>query len=321
MIKIIAAVAANGVIGRGLEVPPWHLPDDMGWFKTQTGNCAVVMGRKTFHSLPEQFKPLPGRENIVLTRDKWNAISEHENLRFLHDFDEIMEVAEKQDIFVIGGAQIYQALLPYADELYLTSVHGSPEGDVFFPEWNPNEWVQVFKQNHPKDERHEFPFTWEIYSRRHAPILKSHPFIEMSNVRTDKQRQVMEQILEAGHCPFCLENLERWHKPVILREGRHWIVTYNQWRYPNTELHLLIISREHAEDISDLPSGAVAELFDLTKWAKSKFGIQGGALAMRFGEPTLTGATVRHLHAQIVVPHPKAIGPALIYVGGSKADK
>lgn len=319
MIKIIAAVAANGVIGRNGGLP-WRLPEDMDWFKAQTGKNPVVMGSKTFLSLPERFRPLPGRENLVATRGgfSWNADS---RVRVIGSPLVIREWAEKEDFFVIGGAEVYKTMLPYADEIILTRVHGSPEGTVLFPKWNQGEWVLVFQQHNPLKDEHNFPFTWEIYSRRRSPAPKGHPFIEMSNVRTEKQRRVMEEILEAGHCPFCLENLDRWHKPVILKEGRHWIVTYNQWRYPNTELHLLFIAREHAEDVSDLPSEAGAELFDLAKWAKSRFGIQGGALAMRYGEPALTGATVRHLHAQIVVPHQKSVSPVLIYVGDSKTGK
>jgi dihydrofolate reductase len=311
MLKIIAAVSDNGIIGRNGEIP-WRLPDDLKWFKRVTGSSPVVMGRKTYESLPSRFKPLPGRENIILSRHQYTDLPVTPS-----SFVDVIVRSAQEDIFVIGGAEPYEMALPEADEMYLTRVHTTVEGDVFFPEWNPSEWQLVWAQDNKADAHNEFDFTQELYRRKYPARHTEHPYIEMRSVRTDEQRQTMEKILEAGHCPFCPENLHLWHKPRILREGEHWLVTYNQWPYPNSEVHLLILLKTHAVDLSELPQGAGEEYFELIKWVEQEFGIAGGATWMRFGEPIITGASVRHLHAQIMAPHPKATEPTKIYIGST----
>jgi dihydrofolate reductase len=164
MIKIIAAVADNGVIGKNQGIP-WRLSSDMKWFKDRTGIQPVAMGSKTFNSLPPRFRPLPGRENIILTRDRWNGISESDNITILHEFEPVIQHAKFEDIWIIGGSEIYALALPYADELYLTRVHAEVEGDTFFPEWDRDEWDLVWMQDNPADDKNEFTFTWEIYRR------------------------------------------------------------------------------------------------------------------------------------------------------------
>jgi dihydrofolate reductase len=314
MLNIIAAVADNGVIGRNQGIP-WWLSDDMRWFKDRTGIQPVAMGRKTFNSIPPRFRPLPGRENIILTRDKWNGISESDNVTIEHDFEPVIQHAKFEDIWIIGGSEIYALALPHADELYLTRVHAQVEGDTFFPKWDECEWKLVWAQDNLADEKNEFNFSWEVYRRNHPHRRTDHPYIEMENCRTDHQKRIMQEILEAGHCPFCPENFTRWHKPRILREGEHWIVSYNQWPYTNASVHLLLVLKTHATDMASVPTGAGEEYFEHLKWAEKEFGITGGAQWNRFGDPMVTGATVRHLHGQLVEPSPLAREPVLIYVG------
>lgn len=122
--KAIAAMATNRVIGTEGRIP-WHLPEDFRWFKRTTLGHAVLMGRKTYESLG---KPLPGRENIVLTRG--GKIS---GVRTIHDISELPKPQPGQEIFVIGGAQIYELLLPKCDELLLSLVDREVRGDAFFP--------------------------------------------------------------------------------------------------------------------------------------------------------------------------------------------
>ncbi len=132
-------------------------------------------------------------------------------------------------------------------------------------------------------------------------------FVDTRHSRSDEQREVMRQIVEAGHCPFCPPNLKLWHNRPILREGEFWILTPSRWPYPHTALHLLAIAKTHVEKLSELPPEAGQDLFELFQWAEKEFDLPGGALAMgaialRFGDTDYTGATVKHLHAQLIIP-------------------
>jgi dihydrofolate reductase len=142
-IVLIAAVARNGVIGRNNALL-WHLPEDMQHFRRVTAGHAVVMGRKTWDSLPERFRPLPGRRNLVLTRQAgWHAPGA-ETMPTLPDA--LQALAGQDRVFVIGGAQVYAEAMPIADELLLTEVHRDYEGDVFFPSLQGQPFVEVARQ-------------------------------------------------------------------------------------------------------------------------------------------------------------------------------
>jgi dihydrofolate reductase len=123
--KAIAAMSENRVIGAGNKIP-WHLPEDFKWFKKMTTGNVIVMGRKTFESIG---KPLPNRETIVLTRGQW----QHPGVRTVSDLSQIDPAKETRDIFICGGAQIYEQALPLCSDLYLTLVKRVVEGDAFFP--------------------------------------------------------------------------------------------------------------------------------------------------------------------------------------------
>lgn len=139
-ICIIAAVARNRVIGKGNGLL-WHIPEDMKHFREITRGKPVIMGRKTWESLPEKFRPLPGRQNIVLTRDKRYVAA---GALIAGSLDEAMQMADAApEVFIIGGAEIYRQALPLADCLYLTEVDVTPEGDAFFPEIDPMVWGVV----------------------------------------------------------------------------------------------------------------------------------------------------------------------------------
>lgn len=127
-------------------------------------------------------------------------------------------------------------------------------------------------------------------------------FVNLSNARNDHQREVMSEIVENQECPFCPEALHKYHKQPILRSGEHWIVTPNQWPYDNTRVHLLAITAYHAERLTDLQPGSFDELQSHFAWAEQEFKIAAGGLAMRFGDTTSNGATVRHLHSHLIAP-------------------
>jgi dihydrofolate reductase len=141
-ISLIAAIAKNGVIGKGVTLP-WHYPEDMKFFRQTTQGKVVIMGRKTFVSLGN--KPLPNRVNIVITRDKQFDQSNVDCI-VVHSVDAALEAArhakgEDQEVMVIGGADIYALFLPLADKLYLTMLHQDHDGDVFFPTVNWKNWI------------------------------------------------------------------------------------------------------------------------------------------------------------------------------------
>lgn len=127
-------------------------------------------------------------------------------------------------------------------------------------------------------------------------------FVNLSNARNDHQRGVMEEITNNNECPFCPNALHKYHKEPILRSGQHWSLTHNQWPYEHTRVHLLAIATYHAESLKDLKPGAFDELQDHFVWAEDAFKIAAGGLAMRFGDTAKNGASVRHLHAHLIVP-------------------
>ena len=124
--------------------------------------------------------------------------------------------------------------------------------------------------------------------------------VNLSNARNDGQRQIMETIVDDGVCPFCLENLEKYHKQPILASGEYWLVTTNQWPYEHTEHHFLLIAKRHVQTVTDLPPGAFEELGEHIKELVRAYGLTHGGVAMRFGDIAYTGASVNHLHAHVL---------------------
>jgi dihydrofolate reductase len=152
-ITLVVARAQNGVIGRAGKLP-WHIPADLKRFKALTMGSAIVMGRKTFESLPGL---LPGRRHIVLTRDRgWKA----EGAEVGHSVDEVLQLAGGERVSVIGGAEIFGLFLPIADRLELTDVLADIDGDTFLPDPRARgEWRETWSENHPaEDGRPPFRF-------------------------------------------------------------------------------------------------------------------------------------------------------------------
>ncbi|MEE4360579.1 MAG: dihydrofolate reductase [Pseudomonadales bacterium] len=168
-LALVWAMAENRVIGRGNTLP-WRLPGEMRYFRALTLGKPVIMGRRTFASLP---KPLPGRTNIVVTRDR--AFAADPRVKIVHDLDAAIELATAQacidgveELMVIGGAELYAAALPRADRLYMTLVHARPEGDTFFPEFDLAAWDEVRRLEVPADADDLFPYSLILLERRAA---------------------------------------------------------------------------------------------------------------------------------------------------------
>ncbi|PYZ92907.1 dihydrofolate reductase [Salipaludibacillus keqinensis] len=159
MISMIAAFSKGRVIGKDGEMP-WHLPADLKHFKNVTSGHPVLMGRKTFESIG---RPLPKRQNIVLTRDKDFT---SQGIEVIHDFSEVDPLmADEKEFFVIGGATIYEQLMKKAERLYITEIEATFEGDTHFPPISDLEWKVVSSEKGIVDEKNPYPHTFIIYER------------------------------------------------------------------------------------------------------------------------------------------------------------
>lgn len=160
MITLIAAAAENNALGKDNQLV-WHLPNDFKRFKQITSGHYIIMGRKTFESFP---KPLPNRTHIIITRQKNYAI---EGCIVVHSIEEAIKTCPKnEELFVIGGAEIYKQSIDFADKIELTRVHATFEADAYFPEINDLDWQLVFEEKHPQDEKHNFDYTYQTFLRK-----------------------------------------------------------------------------------------------------------------------------------------------------------
>jgi len=166
-ISLIVAMDAERGIGKNNDLM-WHLPADMQFFKTCTKGHIVVMGRKNYDSIPEKFRPLPGRENVVLTR---NTDFSAPNCLVFHDLKDCLNHFKNETertVFIIGGGEIYRLALALnvVEEMYITHVNGLFQADTFFPVFNENEWQQstIFQQE--KDEKHLYSFVVHHYIKK-----------------------------------------------------------------------------------------------------------------------------------------------------------
>jgi dihydrofolate reductase len=168
LVSLIVAMAQNGVIGRANGLP-WRLPEDLKRFKAFTLGKHVLMGRKTFESIG---RPLPGRANLVLTRDRsWFA----DGVVAVHTLEQALaQVSPDGELVAIGGAEIYRLVLPFARRIYLTHVHADVPGDTFFPDFDPTQWADVECSSQPADGEHAYPVTFVTLERRTTPAAPRH---------------------------------------------------------------------------------------------------------------------------------------------------
>jgi len=163
----IAALSENGAIGKDNDLI-WHLPDDLKFFKNKTLKKVVIMGRKNFESIPEKYRPLPDRINVVLTRSKdFNA----DGAKVFHSMADAMNWCREEgysEVFVIGGGEIYAEAIRsgMVDAMFLTRVHATFEGDTFFPDFDESKWEREVLEDHPADERHDYAFTFEKWVKK-----------------------------------------------------------------------------------------------------------------------------------------------------------
>lgn len=157
MLIMIAAVAENNALGKNNQLI-WHLPNDFKRFKSLTTGHHIIMGRKTFESFP---KPLPNRTHVIITRQKdYNP----EGCIVVDSIEKAIAVCpENETSFIIGGGEIYNLGLPFADQLEITRVHHSFDADAFFPEINQNQWKEIQTEFNPIDDKHQFAYTYQTF--------------------------------------------------------------------------------------------------------------------------------------------------------------
>lgn len=160
-ISMIAAMDLNRVIGIDNQMP-WHLPDDLKFFKAKTLGKTVVMGRKTFESLGS--KPLPKRRNLVISRNA-DYIAEGAEV-FTSIADALQSCQAESEVVIMGGGELYRQMLPYANKLYVTWVQTKVAGDTEFPEWKEDEWNVMEKEWHEADEKHQYPFEFVTLAKK-----------------------------------------------------------------------------------------------------------------------------------------------------------
>ena len=160
--SIVVAVAENGVIGNGNQLP-WHLPDDLRRFKELTLGKPMVMGRKTYDSIG---RPLPGRTSIVVTRQQGLRI---DGCVVVSSLAAALDAAgQAPEVVIIGGAELFRHALSGVDLIYLTRIHASVPGDTFFPELDPQQWRETVLARHPADDRHAHAFSFIVLARTTA---------------------------------------------------------------------------------------------------------------------------------------------------------
>jgi dihydrofolate reductase len=162
-------VAANSVIGKDNDLA-WHLPSDMAFFKKTTAGRTVIMGRRNYESIPEKYRPLPGRPNIVISRNKDYRAPGSRTATSIKDALETAKNSGEQHTFIIGGGEIYRLALSenVVDDMYITHVHAEVEGDTHFPQMDEDKWQGTALFEHKADERHDHAFTVVFYESEGA---------------------------------------------------------------------------------------------------------------------------------------------------------
>lgn len=162
IVSAIVAIAKNNVIGKNNSIP-WYLSEDLKYFKARTINHHIIMGRKSYQSIGH---PLPKRTNIIVTRDPFFIAS---NCLVVHSVEEGLEIAERngeEEVFIIGGAEIYSLSLPYLNRLYITELDLEIEGDTFFPKLDMIEWELISENPRQADEKNKYNFNFKVYERK-----------------------------------------------------------------------------------------------------------------------------------------------------------
>lgn len=158
-LTLISAISENNIIGNNAKIP-WKIPEDLARFKELTINHPVIMGRKTYDSLPEKNKPLPERKNIIFSK----SLENQKDIFVAKTIEEALELTESKDSYVIGGKEIYELFLPLVNRMEITRIHRNYEGNIFFPEINWDKWKLINQED--KISKNEISYSFLSYVRK-----------------------------------------------------------------------------------------------------------------------------------------------------------
>lgn len=297
MISQIVAISKNRVIGVHGDLP-WRLADDMDYLRKTTEGHPVIMGSKTYESIPPKQRPLSKRTNIVLSRD---ANKKFDGALTVTSLGEAVALASKQpggeEVFIFGGGQIFAQAMPITQRVYLTEVDTTVEGgDTFYPELDEIRWLRKEVGKFEKSEKNQFAGIFYVYER-----TGNYPIVEPVNGRNEEYRAQLTKILNDTICPFCPGG-ETLRDQEILKATKYWFVKFNHHPLANTVYHFMITPHRHIVAMEEITTEEWQDLCEIRQWLKSQYDMTGDAMYGRSGEPLVTGATVSHFHMHIIVP-------------------
>jgi len=285
-LTIIAAVSENNGIGAKGKLLV-RLAKDHERFRELTKGKRGISGRKT---AVEMFSGgnFSLKDLTVVSRKKIT-------------FENAVKSLEKEDeVVILGGEGVFEAALahPLTKTIHLTQIHARIWSDRFFPMIDRNQWEPIKIEFNPMDEGNQFDSTFRTLVRKE----KKESYVDLWNCRSQEQLDHMIAVRDEGICPFCTEHRQKYLRET-LKDGKYWFMTYNRFPLKNTRPHLLLVYKvRHVETVRDMDPKAGEELFKFEQWAKMEYAAAGGFLAMREGDPWVSGATIRHLHAHFIFP-------------------
>nr|AIA12698.1 Dihydrofolate reductase [uncultured bacterium] len=317
-IAVIFAQSLNDVIGQNNELP-WagRLKSDMSFFKQATEGGAVIAGRKTYESLPELFRPLPSRLNVVLTGDqsfdpmagsKRTQVDPADYLRAPSIPEALQAIPEHRDVYFIGGQRVFEEalMLPELNTIYQTIVEANFEGDTPAPPIDEKNWgVAGVIEARAADATRGDHYGYQILEyRRHDQLAAS--YVNPNNARSPAYRSQLEAIkqIEAGRfCPFCKGN-KTYQGQELLGQWSGWELVRTNTPYLGSRHHLMLIPDRHLTTLDELNSGDWLAITHLLNQFKKRYRIQANVSFVREGVLNLdhVGATVGHFHLNILVP-------------------
>lgn len=296
LITLIVACDLKGCIGEKGHIP-WRLAEDMKIFRKLTTGQPIIMGRKTYDSLPPEFRPLPGRQNIVITRE--SGLNYGDQVTVVHSWGQALKSTTNEHVFVIGGADIFRLALPQANRIIKTSVQTITAGDTFMPEIVAltTPWHKTASLSHPKDEKNEYDFNLEVWDREDRPPPET---FYLNGARHLDQLVQMLIISSKGICSFCPEYLTQFHTGEIVTQNTNWQIVNNGWPYRGTSVHFLVIPKRHLTDLTQISPAEWLDLSSVIKKLVTDYSLTGYSLFCRSGNMKQTGATVAHLHFHLL---------------------
>lgn len=307
----IVATDRNWGIGLNGQLPWPKVKQDMAYFRQLTTGHPVVLGSKTYDSLPENFRPLPNRTTIEVSKQKevGGSITSGHVVRsnFVDALAEASKSPGSEVIFLIGGGQLYRELLPACNQVYRTRIDGEFVTDTFFPHLEEERW-QLLETHDFTDEGSGLSGAFEVYQNLMLPEEVCCP---SSAWPGSDYSHCLLAINTLGACPFCVGGYTRQNQEVLLeRDG--WCVTINRFK-KEAKTHIMLIPDRHVRLLEELRDTERLALFQVLEEAKALAGIENGMLYVRQGDMATTGASVGHLHLQFAEPNPGETIP--VYIG------